>query len=230
MTENNIFIVGTYGQSSHDLFDVDLARYLTDIGAPPTGIVYKRSPPHENSKIPVVEVDSKDRVRINVSDFNSPETVSQLKSLQPDLLIYAGGRDILRQPLLDVARHGCIGGHYGRLPEIRGMATVEWSVILGIAPTVAIQRIDSGIDTGDIIMQAKVPLVAGDNFTSIRDRSYFLTKIMLALSAFAILHKNHQALPQRIAAGRQYYRMHPEIRGHAELLLERLLYNLKSHY
>lgn len=229
LTKNNLFIVGTYDQSSDDLFDIDLARYLSDVGTAPTGIVYKRSNPLLNPPTPIIAPDPDGRLRIHVADFNGPETVSQLQNLQPDLLVYAGGRDILRQPLLDVARHGCIGGHYGHLPEVRGMATVEWSVMLGIAPTVAIQRISSGIDTGNIIMQAKVPLVAGDTYTSIRDRSYFLTKVMLAISASGILHKKQQGTPQNIDAGRQYFRLHPEIQTRADLLLDRLLSNLKPH-
>ncbi len=227
LINNNLYIVGIYDQSPDDLFNVDLACYLADIGTPPAGIVYKHSKPLLNPPTPIVDPDHDGRLRIHVADFNAPETVSRLQSLQPDLLVYAGGRDILRQPLLDVARHGCIGGHYGRLPEVRGMATVEWSVMLGLAPTVAIQRINSGIDTGNIIMQAKVPLVAGDTYTSIRDRSYFLTKVMLALSAYGILHNNQKGTPQNIDAGRQYFRLHPAVQAHADLLLEKLLSNLK---
>jgi hypothetical protein len=44
------------------------------------------------------------------------------------------GRDIFRQPLLDTAPLGMIGGHHGQLPQIRGMSAVEWSVMLAFIP------------------------------------------------------------------------------------------------
>lgn len=103
------------------------------------------------------------------------------------------------------------------------MGTVEWSVLLNEAPTVAIQRINPGIDTGDIVMQARVPLFPSDTFVSIRERSYYLTKVMLALSARRVLLDGLRGSPQRLDEGRQYFRMHPSLTRRAERKLSQWL-------
>ena len=175
---NSVWVLGTYDQPTEALFDVDLMQWLAGAGVPVAGVVFKRSAVDRNPHVPApCDPLGDGRVCLHVRDFNDQATVSHLRALGPGLLIYAGGRDIFRQPLLDTAPLGMIGGHYGQLPQIRGMGTVEWSVMLGVPPTVAIQRISPGIDTGDILLQARVPLVALDTFTSIRDRSYFMTKV-----------------------------------------------------
>ena len=107
------------------------------------------------------------------------------------------------------------------------MGTVEWSVLSGIEPAVAIQRIDAGIDTGDIVMQAKVPLVKDDTFTDIRNRSYAMTKMMLALAAEQLLSGKARPVMQDKEQGRQYFRMHPAI---LDVAVEKLSKRLSQAY
>jgi len=221
---SSVWVLGTYDQPTEALFDVDLMQWLAGAHVPVAGVVFKRSVAERNPHVAAPSDPFGDgRLCLHVKDFNDEATVSHLRALGPDLLIYAGGRDIFRRPLLDIARLGIIGGHYGQLPQIRGMGTVEWSVMLGLPPTVAIQRISPGIDTGDILLQARVPLVAPDTFTSIRDRSYFMTKVMLVLAARRILDGDLAGTPQPAAAGRQYYRLHPLLQRHANHSLRQLL-------
>jgi methionyl-tRNA formyltransferase len=221
---DRLFVLGTFDQAIDALFDVDLMRCLAEAGVPPRGVIYKRSASALNPSSPVQSgPDARERLTLHVDDFNAPAVVSKIAGLAPDLLVYAGGRDILRRPLLQVATHGCLGGHYGRLPAVRGMGTVEWSVMLGEAPTVAIQRMSSGIDTGDVVMQAKVPLLPRDTFVAIRNRSYFMTKVMLALAARRVLLDGVTGTPQQLDNGRQYYRLHPALQQRAERLLQQLL-------
>jgi methionyl-tRNA formyltransferase len=219
-----LFVLGTFDQPVEALFEIDLMRCLDEAGVAPAGVIYKRSAAARNPATPArTAMDSRGRETLHVNDFNAPEAVSRIASLAPDLLVYAGGRDLLRRPLLEIPKQGCLGGHYGRLPHIRGMATVEWSVIFGQAPTVAIQRIGTGIDTGDVVMQARVPLKPDDTFVSIRDRSYFMTKVMLAAAARRVLLDGISGAPQVFQAGRQYYRLHPAVQAHANRALTRML-------
>jgi methionyl-tRNA formyltransferase len=219
----SVFVLGTFDQDVEALFAIELMRCLDEAGVPPAGVIYKRSAAARNPAAPHLTADSLGRARLHVADFNAPESVSRIAALKPDLLVYAGGRDLLRRPLLETATHGCLGGHYGRLPAIRGMGTVEWSVIAGEAPSVAIQRISPGIDTGEIMMQAKVPLKPGDTFVAIRDRSYFITKVMLALAARRLLLDGIAGVQQAPHDGRQYYRMHPALLDYANRALARML-------
>jgi methionyl-tRNA formyltransferase len=219
-----VWVLGTFDQPTEALFDVDLMRWLAGVGVPVAGVVFKRSLVDRNPPVPAsCDPRGDGRTCLHVRNFNDADTVSRLHAFGPELLIYAGGRDILRRSLLETAPLGCIGGHYGQLPQIRGMGTVEWSVILGVPPTVAIQRISPGIDTGDVLLQARVPLVAGDTFTSIRERSYFMTKTMLAVAARRMLDGDFVGTPQPAGAGRQYYRLHTALQDHADRALRQLL-------
>ncbi len=223
-----IFIVGTYDCTLESLLQVDLMQYFERLSLSVSGVLYKTSNGVAPRRGPSPQkIEWKNCTTIWTEDFNDPNTVKELAACQPDLLIYAGGRDILRQPLLDAARLGCLGGHYGELPTIRGMGTVEWSVLSGIEPAVAIQRIDAGIDTGDIVMQAKVPLVKDDTFTDIRDRSYAMTKMMLALAAEQLLSGKARPVMQDKEQGRQYFRMHPAI---LDVAVEKLSKRLSQAY
>ncbi len=225
-----LFVIGTFDQDVSALPAVDLMRCLVAAGVPPAGVIFKRSLGADNPPRPVLAEAASGCSALHVNDFNNPEVVARVAALQPDLLVYAGGRDLLRPPLLSTARLGCLGGHYGRLPEVRGMGTVEWSVIIGEPPAVAIQRISRGIDTGDIVMQARVPLTTGDNFAAIRDRSYYMTKVMLAVAAKRVLVDGITGTPQQGAAGRQFFRLHPALQQMAERALQRHVTGLRDDW
>lgn len=216
-------VLGTFDSVVDTLLTVDLMRCLTEVGVPPSAVVFKRSDASQNPRDAAELALAEGCIGLHVADFNSPHVVERIRGMDLDLLIYAGGKDLLRLPLLESARLGCIGGHYGWLPDVRGMGTVEWSVLEDRAPAVSVQRMTPGVDMGDVVMRALVPLFAGDNFVSIRNRSYFLTKTMLALSAKRMLQGGVRGVPQRESDGRRYFRMHPSIETRASrALLDRL--------
>ncbi len=214
--------MGVYDMAPSALFSVDLMGMLAAVGRPPVTILFRTSgaPRPEAPMNRVTDVGA-GRTVIQTTSFNDPAFVELVRSQQPDLLVYAGGRDLLKAPILEAARLGCLGGHYGRLPAIRGMGTVEWSVIEGIPPTVAIQRMTPGVDAGDVMMQAAVTFGPEDSFTQIRERSYFMTKSMLAFSASALLSGRFAGSPQNLAEGKQYYRLGPDMQKLAERRLGR---------
>lgn len=223
-----IFVLGVYDCPPSQLFEIDLVRYIGLTGHKVAGIVYRpsaNSPLEPGLDRPLRPAGG--RFILRSGDFNAPATVEAIRAQAPDLLVYAGGRDILRAPLLAAAPLGCIGGHYGRLPEIRGMATVEWSTLLDVPPTVAVQRISPGIDTGDVLMQAVVPLRPGDDFAAIRARSYLMTKTMLALAAEGLVSGRITGVAQHAGSGRQYFRMHGDLLAAAERALAHRLERLQ---
>jgi len=207
-----VAVLGTYNAGASQLFGLDLMQYLTAYGCPPSTIVFRTgAAPRADVPLNVIQHVDRDRSVLQVADFNDRAAVSALRNLGADLLVYAGGRDLLREGVLGASRVGCLGGHYGPLPEIRGMGTVEWSVLNGRPIVVAIQRLSQGVDTGDIVLQAPVALRPDDTFLTIRERCYFWTKVMLALAARAVLSGSIVPTPQRLDEGRQYYRLHSEV-------------------
>jgi folate-dependent phosphoribosylglycinamide formyltransferase PurN len=89
---------------------------------------------------------------VTCADQNSTRAIAQLKRWSPDLAIFTGG-NILRRNLLQVPRLGVLNAHLALLPEIRGMSSPEWSLLCGVPLGITIHLIDSGIDTGPILLR-----------------------------------------------------------------------------
>jgi methionyl-tRNA formyltransferase len=225
-----VAVLGTYNAEASQLFGVDLMQYLAAYGHPPSTIVFRTgAAPRADIPLNTIHAVDEHRSVVQVTDFNDPHATEVLRRLGADLFVYAGGRDLLRDGVLEASRLGCLGGHYGPLPEIRGMGTVEWSVLNGRPIVVAIQRFSRGIDTGDIVLQAPVALRPDDTFTTIRERCYFWTKIMLAVATRAVLTASIVPSPQRIEDGTQYYRLHPDVSALAARKLSVLLQAYRAH-
>ncbi len=97
-----------------------------------------------------------------------------LLSYQPDLIVVAAYGRILPKSLLELAPLGCINVHGSLLPQYRGAAPIQWSVINGDKETgVTIIQMNEGMDTGDILLKATMPLepneTAGGLFDKLAD-------------------------------------------------------------
>lgn len=93
---------------------------------------------------------------VRVTRLCTPAALEQLKSLAPDLVVYAGG-GILRKPFLEIPRFGVLNAHGGPLPAFRGMNASEWALFHGVRTTVTTHLIDPGIDTGPMLAERPVP-------------------------------------------------------------------------
>lgn len=112
----------------------------------------------------------------------------ELKKYQPDLLIVIAFGHILSKEILSIPRLGAINIHASLLPKFRGPAPIQWAIINGEKETgVMTMLMDSGLDTGDIIMTAREPIRAGDTAGDLHDRLSVLGAGLLldTLSAFA---------------------------------------------
>lgn len=84
-----------------------------------------------------------------------------LRNEKPDACVLVAYGRILKQSILDVPKHGFINVHPSLLPKHRGPSPIHSAVLDGDTETgVTIMRLDSGTDTGDIILQREVPLTA----------------------------------------------------------------------
>lgn len=73
-----------------------------------------------------------------------------------DLGILAWWPKILRSPLLDAPQLGFLNTHPSLLPHNRGKHSNFWALVEQVPFGVTIHRADSGVDTGDIVAQAKI--------------------------------------------------------------------------
>ena len=87
------------------------------------------------------------------------EFVQTVRDLAPDVLVVAAFGQIIPQRMLDIPRFGGINVHGSLLPRWRGAAPMQYALMAGDAETgVTTMQMDAGLDTGDILLQAALPL------------------------------------------------------------------------
>ena len=106
-----------------------------------------------------------------------PEKVKQgrlaavLAKYAPDVAVVAAYGRILPADALKTPRLGCLNVHASLLPELRGAAPAQWAVARQFAESgVTLMQMDEGLDTGDLIVQRKLELAAGETGESLLAR------------------------------------------------------------
>jgi methionyl-tRNA formyltransferase len=98
-----------------------------------------------------------------VPHHNREECERQLREVRPDLIVLGGTR-IIRPNIFSQARDGALNSHPGLLPQVRGSASVAWSIYHDIPVGCTCHFIDADIDTGDIVLQRALPVRRGDTY------------------------------------------------------------------
>lgn len=96
--------------------------------------------------------------------LNDPSFLSTLKNISPDLIVVVAFR-ILPPEVFKLPPLGTFNLHASLLPKYRGAAPINWAIIKGEKETgVTTFFLDEAVDTGNIILQARVPI--GENETA----------------------------------------------------------------
>ena len=91
---------------------------------------------------------------------NNTEVMEKLKSISPDFFAVAAYGKILPQEVLDIPKIAPVNVHFSLLPKYRGPAPVNWAIMNGEEETgVDTMLMDAGMDTGDILLTAKTPIL-----------------------------------------------------------------------
>lgn len=100
-----------------------------------------------------------------------PEAVEAIAAASPDAFVVAAFGQILPKQVLDIPPRGCYNVHASLLPAYRGAAPINWAIIRGEKVTgVTIMLMDEGMDTGDILIKEKEPILADDTAGSLGER------------------------------------------------------------
>ena len=103
-------------------------------------------------------------------NIRTPEFLSLLQELSPDVICVAAYGKILPKPILDLPTFGCINVHASLLPKYRGAAPIQWSIINGERETgVTIMEMNEGLDTGNIVKQKSIDILDDDDAISVSD-------------------------------------------------------------
>jgi methionyl-tRNA formyltransferase len=99
---------------------------------------------------------------------NNEEFRSRLSTLKPESIVVVGYGRIIPQWMIDLPPLGNINLHASLLPKYRGAAPIQWAIASGETVTgVTTMKIDSGLDTGDILLQQEIPIGPRDTAVTI---------------------------------------------------------------
>lgn len=100
-----------------------------------------------------------------------PEFIDELRALAPQLIVVVAYGQILRPAVLEIPPLGCVNVHGSLLPELRGAAPLQWSILRGYAETgVTTMFMDAGMDTGDMLLKAATGIRPEDTAGSLAER------------------------------------------------------------
>jgi folate-dependent phosphoribosylglycinamide formyltransferase PurN len=165
---------------------------------------------------------------VTCSDQNSRRAVAQLKQWSPDLAIFTGG-DILRDEVLKVPRLGILNAHLALLPEIRGMSSPEWSLLCGVPLGITIHFMDSGLDTGPILLRREFAGADGcDSLADLRNKMIAEGIELIAEAVAGLDRGTIPAVPQTDPEkdrDRQFFVMHERLKAMATRRLKKVRLN-----
>ncbi|MFZ3516029.1 methionyl-tRNA formyltransferase [Vibrio harveyi] len=104
-------------------------------------------------------------------NFKSDEAKQELADLNADIMVVVAYGLLLPQVVLDTPKLGCINVHGSILPRWRGAAPIQRSIWAGDAETgVTIMQMGIGLDTGDMLKIATLPIEASDTSASMYEK------------------------------------------------------------
>ena len=139
-------------------------------------------------------------------NINSPESIHLIKSFEPDYLFSSWPKMIDKQ-VFEIPRLFCIGSHPTDLPHNRGRHPLHWMIVLGISESrLSFFRMDSGVDTGNILLKVPFTVESSDSMGRAVERMNVAAyQGIRKLSEMLRADPTHSGIPQNGSAN--YWRM-----------------------
>lgn len=104
-------------------------------------------------------------------DESQSAVATKLKQAGVDIVCLAGFMRLVKQPLLDVFPERILNIHPSLLPAYPGLMAWKQAVEDGATESgCTVHHVDAGMDTGPIILQAKVPVLPDDTAATLHAR------------------------------------------------------------
>ncbi len=103
--------------------------------------------------------------------LKAEDAQKELAALNADLMVVVAYGLLLPTAVLNAPRLGCINVHGSILPKWRGAAPIQRSIWAGDAETgVTIMQMDEGLDTGDMLHIATLPIANDDTSATMYEK------------------------------------------------------------
>jgi methionyl-tRNA formyltransferase len=150
----------------------------------------------DNFFIPITDICKKYGIKLY-----SSEKISEHKSqiAEEDFGICLGFMEILKPEIFEIPKLGIYNLHCGKLPEYRGRAPISRSLINGEKYlNITIHKIDSGVDSGDIIYEHPMLINDDDDAVTLYNKCCDLSPEAVSRTIKLIVSKNFELKKQNI--------------------------------
>ena len=134
-----------------------------------------------------------DKFGIPHSYIESTDEINMIRLIQAwnvDLIVLAGWMRIVTKDFIDAFRGRIINVHPSLLPKYKGLHAIEQAMEAGETETGAtVHYVNEELDGGEIIIQAKVPILHNDNVKSLTKA---IQRCEYAILPEAIRHVKHK--------------------------------------
>ena len=123
--------------------------------------------------------------------------IDKVRNINPDYIFSTYYRQILPKSLLSLAKFSAINIHPSLLPHYRGPVPTAWTIENGEKYFgITIHLMDEGIDTGDILVQEKYPILDNETGFELYTRGMKLGYELLVNNFRSIINEGIKAKPQ----------------------------------
>ena len=133
---------------------------------------------------PVKQVALEHRIEVLQPEKASDDLFcGQIRVKEPDLIVVVAFGQILKKKLLDIPKWGVINVHASLLPNLRGAAPIQWTILNDETKTgLTVMHMDEGMDTGPILFQEEIPVLEDETAGRLHDRLAVMAGDLMAKS------------------------------------------------
>lgn len=100
-----------------------------------------------------------------------PQFLDAMARLAPEAIVVVAYGRVVPRELLELPPYGCINVHPSLLPRHRGASPIPAAILAGDEATgVSTMYLSEGLDEGDVILQATLPIRADDTAATLAER------------------------------------------------------------
>src|SRR4051794_20542880 len=148
---------------------------LLEAGANITGILSLRQDDHETDRFeePIRRLAAERNIPCYESKWLKDRDYGAIlrDEIKPDIAYVVGCRILIPPDLYEIPSRGTLAVHDSMLPEYRGFAPLNWSILNGEDHTgVTLFYLSELMDGGDIVCQKSVPIGADDTAAEVYER------------------------------------------------------------
>jgi phosphoribosylglycinamide formyltransferase-1 len=142
-----------------------------------------------------------------VQSLNSKETIDFITNNDIRYLVNCGA-GIFRKNLLSLPGLKVFNAHAGKLPHYRNMNAVEWALYNNDKVIGTVHLIDTGIDTGAILIEEEIKLEGYQDLINAREEAF--DKVIKMVGRTLLDYDEGKIEPkEQPKDGKKWYTMHP---------------------